>query len=55
MKDSTALETWTRFQDIFQDNKNSRAIYLENIFTYVSIEQFPNATTYCQRLKSLGD
>lgn len=42
-KGSTALETWNRLQDIFQDNKKSRVIYLENIFTSISIEQFFNA------------
>ena len=37
------------------NNKNSRELYLENTFTNVSIEQFPNANAYYQRLKSLGD
>jgi len=28
--DSTASQAWERLQNIFQDNKNSRVVYLEN-------------------------
>ncbi|XP_060186346.1 uncharacterized protein LOC132615768 [Lycium barbarum] len=53
--DSTAMEAWDRLRDIFQDNQHSRAVALEQDFTTVSMEHFPNASAYCQRLKSLAD
>ncbi|GJW76095.1 hypothetical protein Tco_0137777 [Tanacetum coccineum] len=31
--DTTAKKAWSRLKDIFQDNKNSRAVYLEHQFT----------------------
>ncbi|XP_055824245.1 uncharacterized protein LOC129892687 [Solanum dulcamara] len=52
---STAMEAWDRLRDIFQDNQHSRAVALEQDFTTVSMEHFPNAFAYCQRLKSLAD
>ncbi|KAJ8758651.1 hypothetical protein K2173_000372 [Erythroxylum novogranatense] len=33
--DSTAQQAWERLKNIFQDNKNSRAVYLENQFSHV--------------------
>ncbi|XP_056684527.1 uncharacterized protein [Spinacia oleracea] len=53
--DSTAMEAWGRLRDIFQDNKNSRAVTLEQEFSHTSMEDFPNASAYCQRLKELAD
>ncbi|XP_060200692.1 uncharacterized protein LOC132628957 [Lycium barbarum] len=53
--DSTAMEAWNRLRDIFQDNKNSRAITLEHEFSHTNMEDFPNASAYCQRLKILSD
>ncbi|XP_060195093.1 uncharacterized protein LOC132624310 [Lycium barbarum] len=53
--DSTAMETWNRLRDIFQDNKNSRAVTLEHEFSHTNMEDFPNASAYCQRLKILYD
>ncbi|XP_056685506.1 uncharacterized protein [Spinacia oleracea] len=53
--DSTAMEAWGRLRDIFQDNKNSRAVTLEQKFSHTSMEDFPNASAYCQRLKELAD
>jgi len=41
--------------NIFYDNKNSRALYLEQEFSNARMEQFPNASTYCQHLKALSD
>ncbi|XP_062103492.1 uncharacterized protein LOC133814564 [Humulus lupulus] len=34
-RDSTAELAWTRLKDIFSDNKNSRALYLDQEFTKV--------------------
>ncbi|GAU41159.1 hypothetical protein TSUD_282330 [Trifolium subterraneum] len=54
-RDSTAETAWNRLFEIFFDNKNSRALYLEQEFSRVQMEQFPNASSYCQHLKSLSD
>ncbi|KAM7482579.1 hypothetical protein LguiB_007162 [Lonicera macranthoides] len=53
--DSTAMEAWNRLRDIFQDNKNSRAVTLEQEFSTTDMADFPNASAYCQRLKLLSD
>nr|GMC66493.1 Retrovirus-related Pol polyprotein from transposon TNT 1-94 [Ipomoea batatas] len=54
-RDSTAEIAWNRLEDIFSDNKNSRALYLEQEFSAVRMEQFPDASSYCQHLKTLAD
>ncbi|GAU34372.1 hypothetical protein TSUD_217120 [Trifolium subterraneum] len=54
-RDSTAELAWNRLFDIFYDNKNSRALYLEQEFSRVHMEKFPDASSYCQHLKSLSD
>lgn len=53
--DSTAQQAWERLQNIFQDNKNLRAVYLENQFTHVHMDDFSNVSAYCQELKMLSD
>ncbi|XP_048502855.1 uncharacterized protein LOC125498648 [Beta vulgaris subsp. vulgaris] len=53
--DLTAMAAWNRLRDIFQDNKNSRAVALEQEFSHLSMADFPNASSYCQRLKELSD
>ncbi|XP_020259039.1 uncharacterized protein LOC109835472 [Asparagus officinalis] len=53
--EATAMEAWVRLRDIFQDHQNSRAVTLEQDFTTTRLEDFPNASAYCQRLKSLAD
>ncbi|XP_021739538.1 uncharacterized protein LOC110705928 [Chenopodium quinoa] len=53
--DSTAMEACDRLRDIFQDNEHSRVVALEQEFSTVSMEDFPNASAYCRRLKSLAD
>ncbi|KAG5241212.1 Retrovirus-related polyprotein from transposon [Salix suchowensis] len=54
-RDSTAALAWERLKDIFSDNKNSRALYLEQEFSKVQMEDFSDASSYCQHLKSLSD
>ncbi|XP_057251827.1 uncharacterized protein LOC130591890 [Beta vulgaris subsp. vulgaris] len=44
-----------RLRDIFQDNKHSRAVYLENQFSNTHLENFKDISAYCQRLKMLSD
>ncbi|XP_057247228.1 uncharacterized protein LOC130589726 [Beta vulgaris subsp. vulgaris] len=53
--DSTALQAWERLRDIFLDNKSSRAVTLEQEFSNTVMEDFPTASSYCQRLKMLAD
>ncbi|XP_019435827.1 PREDICTED: uncharacterized protein LOC109342262 [Lupinus angustifolius] len=53
--DATSMEAWNRLRDIFQDNKNSWAITLEQELSHTNMEDFPNAFAYCQRLKELSD
>jgi len=52
---STAMEAWKRLEDIFQDNQNARAVTLEQEFSNTRMEDFPNVSAYCQRLKMLSD
>ena len=54
-RNSTAKLAWDPLFDIFFDNKNSRALYLEQEFSLVTMEQFPDASSYCQHIKSLSD
>ncbi|XP_004248604.1 uncharacterized protein [Solanum lycopersicum] len=49
------MEAWDRLRDIFQDNQHSRALSLEQEFSTTSMENSPNASSYCQHLKSLAD
>jgi len=52
---STAIEAWNRLEAIFQDNQNARAVTLEQEFSNTRMEDFPNVSAYCQRLKMLSD
>ncbi|XP_019435882.1 PREDICTED: uncharacterized protein LOC109342335 [Lupinus angustifolius] len=52
---STAMEAWNLLTDIFQDNQNARAVTLEQEFSNTRMEDFPNVSAYCQRLKMLSD
>ncbi|XP_021749891.1 uncharacterized protein LOC110715611 [Chenopodium quinoa] len=52
---STAQNLWDRIREIFQDNKNTRVVYLENQFNLLHISNFSNVTAYCQQLKSIAD
>ncbi|XP_056685499.1 uncharacterized protein [Spinacia oleracea] len=52
---STAKQAWERLKNIFQDNKSSRAVALESQFSHVALYNFPNVTSYCQRIKMLAD
>lgn len=53
--DSTAQQTWDRLKSIFQDNKNPRDVYLENQFSHILLDYFPNVSATCQDLKILSD
>ena len=49
------MEAWNRLEDIFQDNQNARAVTLEQEFFNTRMEDFPNVSAYCQRLKMLSN
>ncbi|KAL9236046.1 hypothetical protein vseg_010755 [Gypsophila vaccaria] len=38
--ETTAMETWKQIQNIFQDNKNSRALTLEQEFSHITMGDF---------------
>ncbi|XP_062100193.1 uncharacterized protein LOC133806074 [Humulus lupulus] len=50
-----AMAAWDRLRYIFQDNQHSLVVTLEQEFTNTNMEDFPNASSYYQRLKSLSD
>ncbi|XP_060182086.1 uncharacterized protein LOC132611718 [Lycium barbarum] len=52
--DSMAMDAWNKLRDIFQNNKNSRAVTPEHEFSHANMEDFSNASAYCQRLKILS-
>ncbi|XP_076924042.1 uncharacterized protein LOC143586365 [Bidens hawaiensis] len=54
-KDTTVAAAWSALEDIFQDNKVIRAIHLNNKLSNTRIDNFPNASAYCQELKVLAD
>ncbi|GAU24529.1 hypothetical protein TSUD_156410 [Trifolium subterraneum] len=53
--DDTAEQCWNRITAMFNDNKHSRAVQLENQFSNTNLEDFPSTTAYCNRLKLLSD
>ncbi|KAJ0804261.1 putative RNA-directed DNA polymerase [Helianthus annuus] len=54
-KTATASDAWKAIEDLFQDNKNSRAIHLMHKFSNTRLDGFPNVSAYCQELKVLAD
>ncbi|XP_057522458.1 uncharacterized protein LOC130802457 [Amaranthus tricolor] len=40
---ATAHEVWTRVEELFHDNKNTRAVFLETQFNKLALSDFPNA------------
>ncbi|KAL9224563.1 hypothetical protein vseg_000585 [Gypsophila vaccaria] len=53
--DFSAKTAWDRLKDIFNDNKHSRAVMLEQQFTNVHMDQYPNVSSYCQALKMIAN
>ncbi|XP_074267321.1 uncharacterized protein LOC141590649 [Silene latifolia] len=52
---ATAQQAWDRIKDIFNDNKNSHAVMLEQQFTNIHMDNYPNVSSYCQALKMIAD
>ncbi|XP_071695864.1 uncharacterized protein [Rutidosis leptorrhynchoides] len=53
--ESTAENARTRLQNLFQDNKNSCALYLQRQFNTICLDNFPNCAASCQEIKVLAD
>ncbi|XP_056688336.1 uncharacterized protein [Spinacia oleracea] len=53
--DDVAEKAWKRVAQIFQDNKNTRAAYLEKEFTTTKMADFGSVMAYYNKLKSLAD
>ncbi|KAM0065105.1 hypothetical protein Hdeb2414_s0003g00110931 [Helianthus debilis subsp. tardiflorus] len=52
---TTAYDAWTAVENIFLDNKSSRAIHLLQKFSNTRLDGFPNVSAYCQELKVLAN
>ncbi|XP_021764060.1 uncharacterized protein LOC110728694 [Chenopodium quinoa] len=50
-----ALELWSRLEEVFHDNKHTRAVYLEEKFNNTRLENFANMAAYCKEIKLLAD
>ncbi|XP_052622613.1 uncharacterized protein LOC111921823 [Lactuca sativa] len=51
---STAYEAWSKLQNIFLNNKGSRAAALEHEFNNLTLRAMTSLEAYCQRLKDLS-
>ncbi|XP_074318806.1 uncharacterized protein LOC141655637 [Silene latifolia] len=52
---ATAQGAWDRLTDIFNDNKNTLAVMLEQQFSNIHMDKYPNVSSYCQALKMVAD
>nr|XP_043620210.1 uncharacterized protein LOC122592065 [Erigeron canadensis] len=53
--DTTAFDAWTALANLFQDNKATRAIDLNNKFATTRLDQFITMSAYCQAMKVIFD
>lgn len=53
--DTTSMQAWESLRLVFQDNKTSRAVYLEHQFNAVKLDNFPNTDSYFLELKTFAD
>lgn len=51
---NTAQTTWVKIRYIFQDNKATQAIYLEDQFTHADMDNFMEVNSYYLHLKNLA-
>ncbi|KAI3815032.1 hypothetical protein L1987_14684 [Smallanthus sonchifolius] len=52
---TTAREAWTTLETLFQDNKSSRAIYLNQKLNNTRLDNFDSMAAYCQEVKVICD
>lgn len=50
-----ALDLWKRLQEIFQENRATREVYLKEQFNNTRLVAFSNITYYCAWLKNLAN
>lgn len=55
MVDELAVDAWKCVHQIFQDNQNYRAAFLETELTTTKMVDFSSVVAYCSRLKSIVD
>nr|XP_043620154.1 uncharacterized protein LOC122592001 [Erigeron canadensis] len=53
--DTTAHAAWTALANLFQDNRATRTIDLNNNFTNTCFDQFSSMSAYCQAMKVIFD
>ncbi|KAI3817497.1 hypothetical protein L1987_11289 [Smallanthus sonchifolius] len=53
--DASAHAAWVKLQEIFLNNKGSRAAALENEFTNLSLAGCSSMDEYCQKLKAISE
>ncbi|KAK9053103.1 hypothetical protein SSX86_029733 [Deinandra increscens subsp. villosa] len=53
--DTTARKAWVKLQDIFQNNKGSRAAALEQEFTTLTLASCSSMDAYCQKIHDLAE
>lgn len=49
---ATAMALWKSLEDIFQDNKHTKAVYLEEQCNTTRLENFTSMTEYCKTIKT---
>ncbi|XP_021737833.1 uncharacterized protein LOC110704357 [Chenopodium quinoa] len=55
-KGDTTQQVWNKLKEIFQDNKTTRVVYLENQFNQLHLSKFSDISSYCRELiKNLKD
>ncbi|XP_021750674.1 uncharacterized protein LOC110716366 [Chenopodium quinoa] len=54
-KGDKTQQVWDKLKGIFQDNKTTRAVYLENQFNQLHLSKFSDFSSYCRELKNLKD
>lgn len=52
---STVFEAWTRFRNLFHNNKGAHAAALDQEFTNITLCAFSTLETYCHFLKEIVD
>lgn len=51
---ATTMSAWNRLRDIFQDNKGTRVVHLENQFSTIELSHFSSLSDYCQAIRSIS-
>lgn len=53
-EESTAMDARECLRNIFQDNKGTRVVHLENQFGNIHLSQFTSLADYCQAMKTIA-